>query len=578
MSTPIVNTHRLPPGTILEDRYEVTGFIGVGGFAQVYRGQQLAINRPVAIKILQSRESFTDQAAFEERFLREAQTAAQIRHPNVVTIYDYGVTGHQPYIVMELLEGHDLSHELKRGGGMAPDRILRLFIKCLDALGDGHRQGIIHKDLKPANLYLNDPGTRKEMLKILDFGIARLGQESHLTSTGQLMGTPKYYAPEYIKTQIVTPALDVYQMGLILVECFTRRPVVDVDDPYVCLMRHSLGDLEIPQSLMKGPLGAVLAMAMALDHTQRYPNAHVFRDALETIDPATIEQVQVGEPMCRLSETSGSLMTSAVYPGPSTGTGPLSLPNHTGGRSRSPSGSARPPSGPFPGDDSARARVSRGARMRSTSQSQAMPSPAQPEATRPRRTALWVGLGVAALALLLLLGGGAGMAWFMNQDEEIAAGPPTPSPEPAPPVERQEEPPPTQNMPDFIMGEAQSVKVTIQVDPEGADVILRNERLGQAPFDYNFASEADDPVTLLISAMGYKPQTLTLHPSDAPRAEIKLERDPKVRLPGEAQSPPREVKGNDTPTGVGDAPPPANDTKPPKKDSGGGGILMPPPE
>lgn len=302
-------TRKLAPGTILDHRYEIQGLLGSGGFALVYKALQRKINRTVAIKVLNAPHDPEVQKTYEDRFLREAQTAAQIRHPNVVTIHDYGIHEGQPYIVMELLEGHDLKEEIQNHGALPPSRALPLFCACLDALGEGHEHQIIHKDLKPSNLFITNPGTRREALRVLDFGIARLGEDDtgRLTGTGLVLGTPKYYAPEYARSQIATPALDVYQMALILVESLTRSPVVGLTDAYACLLKHCNGELDIPDALLQSPLGPVLAKALDLDHTLRYPNAHAFREALETIDPTSIPPIPEGAPSSSLADFSFSI-------------------------------------------------------------------------------------------------------------------------------------------------------------------------------------------------------------------------------------------------------------------------------
>ena len=138
--------------------------LGSGGFATVYRGWQLNLDQPVAIKVLNVPPGAPE--SFVERFYREARTAAQIRHPDVVTIFDYGVTEDgRPYIILELLEGDSIEEELTDRGPMAPQRILRLFTRCLDALQAAHDLGIVHRDLKPANLFLTGAGTRVETLR-----------------------------------------------------------------------------------------------------------------------------------------------------------------------------------------------------------------------------------------------------------------------------------------------------------------------------------------------------------------------------------------------------------------------------
>ncbi len=283
-----MKTHRYTAGTVVEDRFEIVEFIGAGGFASVYKAKQLHVDRMVALKFLAHAPQGVDADEFERRFMREAKLAAQIDHANVVTIYDFGFTGPQrmPFIAMELLEGCDLAVWLAKNGALAPERVLRLFKGCLEALGEGHNRGIIHKDLKPSNLYLYKVDQPRESLRILDFGVARLAEVEDgaaLTGTGQIMGTPKYLPPEYIRNQIATCALDVYQMGLILVEMLTGHPVVEETSPFACLLAHAQGGLDIPESLLEGKAGAILWKALNPNYQERYPDANAFLADLETL-------------------------------------------------------------------------------------------------------------------------------------------------------------------------------------------------------------------------------------------------------------------------------------------------------
>ena len=284
---------QLPVGTLIGGQYAITGVLGRGGFATVYRGEQRGLDRPVAIKMLDPVLDEGKRQRFLKRLEREARIAANVSHPNVVTIYAHGLheATQQAWMVMELLDGHDLDQELKSAGPMDPARALRLLLPCLDALGDVHAQGVIHKDLKPSNLFVVHPRrSYKEMLRLLDFGVARIAQGdiTQLTAVGRFMGTPKYLAPEYIRSEQITAAVDVYQMGLILVEMLTGEPVVDVELPMQALHIHLQGLLNIPTWLSQGPLGPVLARALHADPNQRYPNAHTLCAALQTIDPTQI--------------------------------------------------------------------------------------------------------------------------------------------------------------------------------------------------------------------------------------------------------------------------------------------------
>ncbi|MEL6181529.1 MAG: serine/threonine-protein kinase, partial [Myxococcota bacterium] len=238
----VPSIRQIKEGTILDQRFQIQGVLGKGGFATVYKARQLNIDRPVALKILGIRPGKDDEELelFTRRFFLEARSAANINHPGVVTIFDHGVTeGGVPYISMELLDGHTLDTELAHSGPMDPTRALPLFIRCLDALKAAHVMNIVHKDLKPPNLFLTKPGSVVESLKILDFGIAAMAnadQDERLTSTDQYIGTAAYCAPEYYQKGLVTPALDVYQMGLVLAETLMGHKVVSASDPMRALI------------------------------------------------------------------------------------------------------------------------------------------------------------------------------------------------------------------------------------------------------------------------------------------------------------------------------------------------------
>ncbi len=275
----------LPVGTVLGQRYQILGVLGRGGFATVYKANQISLGQPVAIKVL--RVTRTVASGFLERFSREAKASSQIQHPDVVRVLDYGVAeDSSPYMVMELLRGHALSTEIQRNGPMDIKRALRLFIRCLDALNAAHKLGIVHRDLKPDNIFVTEPNSRVEALKLLDFGIAHMmEQQVRLTSAGEFYGTPQYLTPEYIRSKSISPAFDVYQVGLLFVEVVTGRPAVD-GTGMQCMMAHSRGDLNIPEQILKSPVGPVLTKALSLDPKARYQNAGELRDALEAIQSA----------------------------------------------------------------------------------------------------------------------------------------------------------------------------------------------------------------------------------------------------------------------------------------------------
>ncbi len=276
----------LEPGSVLAGRYTIERRLGEGGFATVYQATQLPIGRQVAIKVL---THGTLDPMFQERFLQEARAAAQIIHPNIVTVFDYGFVdgSERPYIVMEKLSGLSLDKILDRGP-MPSSRMIALMVPCLEALAAGHARGIVHKDLKPQNLFLatTDAG---EVLKIFDFGIAHIDSVSggRMTQTGFMVGTPQYMAPEIFNEEQVTPAVDVYQMGLIMVECLLGRSLVTKESVFDCMKIHCTGDLGVPPEVSEGELGAVLTKALAKDREARYPNALAFLEALRHLPSAS---------------------------------------------------------------------------------------------------------------------------------------------------------------------------------------------------------------------------------------------------------------------------------------------------
>lgn len=289
---------RLPPGAVVDDFYEVEGLLGSGGFADVYSGVQRDTGMQIAIKVLRPVYGQSTRVTFEQRFLQEARLAASLRHPNVVTILacresmtlrlPSGQESSFPrfYIVMERLAGSPLDKILEEGP-MDPERASRLVIECLDGLAQGHKRGIVHKDIKPANLFLINPGERTETLKILDYGIARVGQaqDEQITQTGEAVFTPQYAAPEYITDLIADPTVDVYQMGLVLAEMLTGRPIVQGETAFACMLIHSQG-VTLPAEVLASPLGPILELATALDPKERYPDAGAFCKAIEGARPS----------------------------------------------------------------------------------------------------------------------------------------------------------------------------------------------------------------------------------------------------------------------------------------------------
>ena len=271
-------------GKTLSNRYLIQQEIGSGGFASVFKAQDIQKNKTVAVKILAQKSNTNTDEKREERFIREAQLLLQ--HPNIVEIFElnHHTSPECTYIVMELLKGHDLRKELEENGPIHPSRCIDFTIQVLNALDLAHQKDVVHRDLKPENLFIHTTKRKHETIKVLDFGIAWMHTEHTLSLTGQILGTHKYLAPEYIQDNMITPKLDIYQMGLVLVELLTGTPVVNTEHAMTGFRQHIRGSIEIPLALLESSLGAILLQALHNDPTQRFASASQFALALSSID------------------------------------------------------------------------------------------------------------------------------------------------------------------------------------------------------------------------------------------------------------------------------------------------------
>lgn len=229
---------------VLGERYELLDPIGRGGMATIYRGRDTRMDRTVAIKVL--REVYSTDPKFVTRFQREAKAASALQHPNIVQVYDYGQTDGNYFIVMELVEGTDLRRYLRSRGVLDIDRAIIIAHDVALGLGAAHRRSIVHRDVKPQNILVGKGGS----IKLTDFGIASVYKDinaERLTTTGMTLGTVQYYAPEQAQGEIVSPAADVYALGIVMYEMLTGRTPFDGDTPVAVAMQH-IQDPPIPPS------------------------------------------------------------------------------------------------------------------------------------------------------------------------------------------------------------------------------------------------------------------------------------------------------------------------------------------
>jgi beta-lactam-binding protein with PASTA domain len=278
-------------GTVIDGRYEVRSRIGTGGMADVYLAHDQLLGRQVAVKVLHHR--FAEDQEFVERFRREASAAASLSHPNVVAIFDRGEWDGTYYIAMEYLPGRSLKAVVREDGPLDPVTAIDVVIQILQAARFAHRRGVIHRDLKPHNVILDEEGRAK----VTDFGIARAGA-SDMTLTGSIMGTAQYLSPEQAQGHAVSASSDIYAVGIVLYELLTGSVPFDGETAVTIALKQVSAVPPPPSTLVRAvarvpsaaplraippELDAVVLRALAKDPAERFASAEEFIAALEHV-------------------------------------------------------------------------------------------------------------------------------------------------------------------------------------------------------------------------------------------------------------------------------------------------------
>ena len=319
-------------------RYELHRRLARGGMADVYLARDSLLDRPVALKVLFP--EFAADPSFVQRFRREAQAAANLSHPNIVSVYDWGEEGGTYFIVMEYVEGRSLAEIIRTEGSLLPDRAADITADIAAALSFAHRNGVIHRDVKPGNVLISPSG----QVKVTDFGIARaVTTQENLTQTGTVMGTATYFSPEQAQGSPVDPRSDVYSLGVVLYEMLCGRPPFSGDSPVAVAYKHVQEPPRPPRELtthVPEPLEAVTMKALAKNPANRYASAEDFRADLrrfregrpvfaESLLPVGLDAT-VAQPAARTtaqsaygSETRVVRREEPVYEEPRRRTGPF---------------------------------------------------------------------------------------------------------------------------------------------------------------------------------------------------------------------------------------------------------------
>lgn len=373
---------------LLDGRYRVEARIAVGGMATVYRAMDTRLDRVLALKVMHP--SLAADEAFVERFIREAKSAARLDHPNVVSVFDQGTDGHYVYLAMEYVAGCTLRDVLRERGALQPRAALDIAEPVLAALGAAHRAGLVHRDMKPENVLIGDDGR----VKVADFGLVRAVDTKTTTSTGAVLGTVSYLAPEQLADGAVDPRADVYACGVVLYEMLTGSKPHTGETAAQVLYQHLHENVPPPSAAVPGlaaELDAAVASATARDPQLRPADAVALLGRVRAVRAALTDAQLDAVPPRAAGQAGhvGSEDRTSVIPRPS-GAQPLPPPavddplNHTT-RLEHP---AAPPAGPGrPADRSRR-----------------------PARRLPRR---WL---LSAVAALLVLIGGTGV-WYINSGQ-----------------------------------------------------------------------------------------------------------------------------------------------------------------
>ncbi|WP_308013525.1 Stk1 family PASTA domain-containing Ser/Thr kinase [Streptomyces beigongshangae] len=372
-------------GHVLDGRYHVEARIAVGGMATVYRAVDTRLDRVLALKVMHP--ALAADASFVDRFIREAKSVARLAHPNVVQVFDQGTDGAYVYLAMEYVAGCTLRDVLRERGALQPRAALDILEPVLAALGAAHRAGFVHRDMKPENVLIGDDGR----VKVADFGLVR-AVDTVTHTTGAVLGTVSYLAPEQIESGTADPRVDVYACGILLFEMLTGDRPHSGDSPAAVLYKHLHEDVPPPSAAVPGlayELDELVASATARDPRIRpYDAVALLAQVLDAQAALSDEQLDAVPPGAVAADRSGAEDRTSVLPRPLSAPRPLSV-------------------------DAVDAADPEDAELHRTS---FLPSPPPEPPRRGRFPAPRRGVYVIVAAVLLALGLGAGV-WYINSGQ-----------------------------------------------------------------------------------------------------------------------------------------------------------------
>ncbi len=298
-------------GRLLEGRYLVQTPIAAGGMSTVYRGVDTRLDRPVAIKVMDSR--YAGDQRFLARFRLEAQAAARLSNPAVVAVYDQGLDGRYPYLVMELVEGGTLRELLDERGPMPPHAMVAVLGPVLHGLAAVHGAGLVHRDIKPENVLISDDGA----VKLADFGLVRAVAQAGVTSASVILGTAAYLSPEQVGTGATDPRSDIYSVGILIYELFTGTTPFIGDTALAVAYSRMDHDVPPPSEAIDGvppQFDELVRRATAHDPAARFADARVMATAVEAVkEELALPAFRVPAPRISAQRTAAELHHSRFH-------------------------------------------------------------------------------------------------------------------------------------------------------------------------------------------------------------------------------------------------------------------------
>jgi serine/threonine protein kinase, bacterial len=313
-------------GAVLDGRYRVDGLIATGGMSAVYRGLDIRLDRPVAIKVMESR--YAGDGQFLTRFQREARAVARLKDPGLVAVYDQGLDGQHPFLVMELVEGGTLRELLRERGPMPPHAVAAVLRPVLGGLAVAHRGGLVHRDVKPENVLISDTGE----VKIADFGLVRAVAEAGITSDSVILGTAAYLSPEQVSSGNASPRSDVYAVGIGIYEMLTGVTPFHGDTALAVAYQRMDNDVRPPSSVIAGvppQFDELVLCATARNPADRYADAQDMGAEVDAIvDELGLPHFRVPAPRNSAEHMSAALSRSHQIHHPASPPPPPAPPHH----------------------------------------------------------------------------------------------------------------------------------------------------------------------------------------------------------------------------------------------------------